>query len=117
MPRLCSDSWMAPMCCIISWASQLRPSSPRTCPRDGIHAHPTHFYLFAGREDAHELSPMSTAGRPPGHHLVPFGDLLLHGVGDVGERRVVRSDDLLDILRSAPQLRVAGSVADVIGGQ
>jgi hypothetical protein len=30
---------------------------------------------------------------------------------------MVRSDDLLDFLRSVPQLRVTGGVADVIGSQ
>jgi hypothetical protein len=63
------------------------------------------------------LALMSAAGCPSGHHHVSFGDLLLHGVGEVRKSRMVGSDDLLDILRSALQLGLAGGVADVIGGQ
>src|SRR3712207_2219806 len=86
-------------------------------PRDAVHAHPTHLDPSAGRSDAHELALMRAAGDPPGNHHVPFGDLLLDREVNVGESGVVRAHDLLDVLGSAAQLGVTGSMADVIWSQ
>src|SRR5215203_325273 len=86
-------------------------------PRDTVHAHPAHLDPSSGRRDAHELPPMGAACDPPGNHHVPFGDLLLDREVNVGESRVVRAHDLLDVLGSAAQLGVAGSMANVIWSQ
>src|SRR5215203_7379573 len=83
-------------------------------PRDAVHAHPTHLDPSSGRRDTHELASMGAAGDPPGNYHVPFGDLLLHGEVNGGESRVVGAPDLLDVLGSAAELGVTGSMADVI---
>jgi hypothetical protein len=86
-------------------------------PRDAVHAHPTHLDPSSGWRDAHELALMGTTSDPPGDYHVPFGYLLLDGEVNVGESRVVRTYDLLDVLGPAAELWVTGSMADVIWSQ
>jgi hypothetical protein len=59
--------------------------------------------LLAGGGDASKLALVSSAHRPAGYYLVPFGYLVLYGGVEVGESLAEFAHEPLDVLGTALQ--------------
>src|SRR5919107_1485830 len=70
---------------------------------------------FAGRRDTHQITRVGGVSPKARHHLVPFGDLILDGVGYVGEGAAEHDDELLGALKPAHLLWGTRIVEDVLG--
>src|SRR5919112_4494139 len=82
---------------------------------DAPNADPLDRYPFAGRRDTHQITRVGGVRPKARHHLVPFGDLILDGVSDVGKGAAEHADVPLSTLEPAHLLWGSGIVEDVLG--
>src|SRR5919112_709875 len=70
---------------------------------------------FAGRRDAHQITRVGGVRPKTRHDLVPFGDLILDGVSDVGKGAAEHADVPFSTVESAHLMWGTGIVEDVMG--
>src|SRR5918992_526964 len=70
-------------------------------------------HLLSCGSDPPELAFVGAANLPAGHHLVPFGDLLLYGGMEVGESVVKLAHEPLDVFGAALEDRPVWLVGEV----
>src|SRR3990172_4115903 len=82
---------------------------------NSVYAHPGDSGRLAGRRDAGQFALMRPVRCPPGHDLIPFGDLFVNGELNVREGVAINHDELFAAFRARRQSRQsAWAAVDVV---